>query len=232
MLPGRHARRTPLALLRPSIPTVMPYGPCRPASRDRWMAWTDAELAAGDWLVPAPAPLDNLASLHGMAAISARLRAPDGCPWDRRQTHASLRPFVLEEAYEMVDAIERGSPPTWPRSWRPLPAGDPACPAGGRGGRLRPDRCVPDPGAKIVRRHPHVFGDVEVADAAEVLRNWETIKADERRDAGAEQSPFAGIARALPALPASREIQERASSDGLGLAGDRWGLGEGRRGAG
>ena len=84
-------------------------------------------------------------------------------------------------------------------------------------------------GAKIVRRHPHVFGDVEVADAAEVLRNWETIKAERRAP---EPSPFAGIARALPALPASREIQERASLDGLGLAGDRWGLGEGRRGAG
>jgi len=69
-------------------------------------------------------------------------------------------------------------------------------------------------GAKIVRRHPHVFGDVEVADAAEVLRNWESIKAGERTDAGAAPSPFAGIARALPALPASREIQERASSLG------------------
>src|SRR4030095_10198777 len=69
-------------------------------------------------------------------------------------------------------------------------------------------------GAKIVRRHPHVFGDVEVADAAEVLRNWEAIKADERRDGGAERPPCAGPARALPALPASREIQERASSMG------------------
>ena len=79
----------------------------RRAAAPGWL--TDADLAAGDWLVPALAPLDNLASLHGMAAISARLRAPDGCPWDRRQTHASLRPFVLEEAYEMVDAIEQGS---------------------------------------------------------------------------------------------------------------------------
>ena len=57
---------------------------------------TDDELMTTDWLVPALAPLDNLASPHGMAAISARLRATDGCPWDRRQTHASLRPFVLE----------------------------------------------------------------------------------------------------------------------------------------
>ena len=83
-------------------------------------------------------------------------------------------------------------------------------------------------GAKIVRRHPHVFGDVEVADAAEVLRNWEAIKADERRDAGAEQSPFAGIARALPALPASREIQS-APAPWAGTG--RRSMGSGRRSA-
>ena len=160
-------------------------------------------------------PLDNLASPHGMAAISARLRAPDGCPWDRRQTHASLRPFVLEEAYETVDAIEQGS------------SSDLAEELGDLflqvilHAQLAAEEAAFDLtdvyrtlGAKIVRRHPHVFGDVEVADAAEVLRNWEAIKADERRDAGAEPSPFAGIARALPALPASREIQERASSMG------------------
>ena len=185
----------------------------RRAAAAGWL--TDAELAAGDWLVPALAPLDNLASPHGMAAISARLRAPDGCPWDRRQTHASLRPFVLEEAYEMVDAIERGSPSDLAEE-----LGDLFLQVILHA-QLAAEEAAFDLtdvyrtlGAKIVRRHPHVFGDVEVADAAEVLRNWETIKADERRDAGAEPSPFAGIARALPALPASREIQERASSMG------------------
>ena len=70
----------------------------------------DATLAVGDWLVPPLAPEENLASPHGMAAISARLRAPDGCAWDRRQDHRTLRPFLLEEAYETVDAIERGTP--------------------------------------------------------------------------------------------------------------------------
>jgi tetrapyrrole methylase family protein/MazG family protein len=215
LLPGRHARRTPLELLRALYPhghvlRPLPAGQPRPLD-----SLTDAELAAGDWLVPALEPLDNLASPHGMAAISARLRAPDGCPWDRRQTHASLRPFVLEEAYEMVDAIERGSPSDLAEELgdlflqvilhAQLAAED---------GAFDLTDVYRTLGAKIVRRHPHVFGDVEVADAAEVLRNWETIKADERRDAGAEPSPFAGIARALPALPASREIQERASSMG------------------
>ena len=150
-----------------------------------------------------------------MAAISARLRAPDGCPWDRRQTHASLRPFVLEEAYETVDAIERGAPADLAEE-----LGDLFLQVilhaqlAAEEGTFDLTDVYRRLGAKIVRRHPHVFGDVEVADAAEVLRNWEAIKADERADAGANQSPFAGIARALPALPASREIQERASSLG------------------
>jgi tetrapyrrole methylase family protein/MazG family protein len=215
VLPGRHARRTArdvlLALYPPGHPVrSLPGGAPRPLS-----SITDAELPEHDWLVPSLPPLDNLASPHGMAAISARLRAPDGCPWDRRQTHASLRPFVLEEAYEMVDAIERGTQAELAEELgdlflqiilhAQLAAEEGAFDLTDVYRRL---------GAKIVRRHPHVFGDVEVADAAEVLRNWEAIKAGERADAGVASSPFAGIARALPALPASREIQERASSLG------------------
>lgn len=215
VLPGRHARRTPRDVLLALYPhghrlTALPDG-----GEDSLDALDDERLSATAWLVP-PLPLiDNLASPHGMAAISARLRAPDGCPWDRKQTHASLRPFVLEEAYETVDAIERGT------------AADLAEELGdlflqiilhaqlaAEEGEFDLTDVYRTLGAKIVRRHPHVFGDLEVADAAEVLRNWESIKADERTDAGAESSPFAGIARALPALPASREIQERASSLG------------------
>ena len=215
VLPGRHARRTPLELLRALYPHGHILRPLPNGEARGLETMTEAELASGAWLVPAVAPLDNLASPHGMAAISARLRAPDGCPWDRRQTHASLRPFVLEEAYEMVDAIEQGSPSDLAEE-----LGDLFLQVILHA-QLAAEEAAFDLtdvyrtlGAKIVRRHPHVFGDLEVADAAEVLRNWEAIKADERRDAGAEPSPFAGIARALPALPASREIQERASSMG------------------
>jgi tetrapyrrole methylase family protein/MazG family protein len=188
----------------------LPSGEARPLE-----LLTDEELAGGDWLLAALPPLDNLASPHGMAAISARLRAPDGCPWDRRQTHDSLRPFVLEEAYETVDAIERGAPADLAEE-----LGDLFLQVilhaqlSAEEGEFDLTDVYRTLGAKIVRRHPHVFGDVEVADAAEVLRNWETIKAGERAEAGASSSPFAGIARALPALPASREIQERASSLG------------------
>ena len=150
-----------------------------------------------------------------MAAISARLRATDGCPWDRRQTHASLRPFVLEEAYETVDAIERGAPADLAEE-----LGDLFlqiilhAQLAAEEGTFDLTDVYRTLGAKIVRRHPHVFGDVEVSGAEEVLRNWEAIKAAERHEAGGPPSAFSGVARALPALPASREIQERASSLG------------------
>jgi tetrapyrrole methylase family protein/MazG family protein len=214
-LPGRHARRTARDVLLALYPRAHRVRPL-PAGGERLLEdLTAEELAGGTWLLPPLPPLDNLSSPHGMAAISARLRAEDGCPWDRRQTHASLRPFVLEEAYETVDAIERGGPADLAEE-----LGDLFLQVilhaqlAAEEGTFDLTDVYRTLGAKIVRRHPHVFGDVEVADAAEVLRNWETIKAGERADAGAAPSPFAGIARALPALPASREIQERASSLG------------------
>ncbi|HSM38984.1 MAG TPA: nucleoside triphosphate pyrophosphohydrolase [Candidatus Limnocylindrales bacterium] len=215
VLPGRHARRG----VRDVLMALYPHGhrlrPLPTGQQRALEAMDDAELAGGAWLVPSLPAVDNLASPHGMAAISARLRAPDGCPWDRKQTHATLRPFVLEEAYETVDAIEQGSPADLAEE-----LGDLFlqiilhAQLAAEEGTFDLTDVYRTLGAKIVRRHPHVFGDVEVADAAEVLRNWESIKADERTDAGAEASPFAGIARALPALPASREIQERAASLG------------------
>lgn len=214
-LPGRHVRsgaREVLIALYPQGHQVRPL----PEGRSRAIeTLTDDELMTTDWLVPALAPLDNLASPHGMAAISARLRATDGCPWDRRQTHASLRPFVLEEAYETVDAIERGAPADLAEE-----LGDLFlqiilhAQLAAEEGTFDLTDVYRTLGAKIVRRHPHVFGDLEVSSAEEVLRNWESIKAAERHEAGASASAFSGVARAIPALAASREIQERASSLG------------------
>jgi tetrapyrrole methylase family protein/MazG family protein len=215
VLAGRHARAGVQAVLvalypRDHLLQPLPQGTPRPLD-----VVSDEELTGGDWLVPALAPLDNLASPHGMAAISARLRAEDGCPWDRRQTHASLRPFVLEEAYEAVDAIERGTPQDLAEE-----LGDLFLQVilhaqlGAEERTFDLTDVYRTLGAKIIRRHPHVFGDLEVSGADEVLRNWESIKAAERHETGAPPSAFSGIARALPALAASREIQERASSLG------------------
>ena len=214
-LPGRHREHGIARLLARLYPGAHLARRIADGSQVPIDTLTDAALAADDWLIPPLDAVENLGSPHGMAAISARLRASDGCPWDRRQTHASLRPFVLEEAYETVDAIERGG------------AADLAEELGDLflqvvlHAQLAAEEGTFDLvdvyrtlGAKIVRRHPHVFGDVEANSAEQVLRNWEAIKATERTDAGREPSAFAGIARALPALAASREIQERASSMG------------------
>ena len=214
-LPGRHARSTPLAVLLALYPLNCSLRRLPGNQAVRLSELTDEELTGSDWLLPALAAQDNLASPHGMAAISARLRATDGCPWDRKQTHASLRPFVLEEAYEAVDAIEHGTPADLTEELGDLFLQIVLhAQLGAEDGAFDLTDVYRTLGAKIVRRHPHVFGDVEVSGAEEVLRNWESIKAAERSDAGRTPSAFTGIARALPALAASREIQERASSLG------------------
>jgi tetrapyrrole methylase family protein / MazG family protein len=215
-LPGRHARRGPTAVLRALYPDGHPVRRLADGSDLRLGDLDDARLADADWLVGPLAAVDNLASPHGMAAISARLRAPDGCPWDRRQTHLSLRPYLLEEAYETVDAIENGT------------AADLAEELGdlllqvilhaqfaAEEGAFDLTDVYRSIAAKIVRRHPHVFDGLEVHGEQQVLSNWETIKAGERAERGkGEEGAFVGVARALPALPASREIQERAASLG------------------
>ncbi len=214
-LPGRHARSGPLEVLDALYPPAHRLRRLDSGDEVALQDLTDADLAAHDWLVPALPALENLASPHGMAAISARLRAPDGCPWDRRQTHATLRPFVLEEAYETVDAIENGAPADLAQE-----LGDLLlqiilhAQLAAEAGEFDLTDVYRSIGAKIVRRHPHVFGEVEVSGVEQVLANWETIKAAERSDAGQDAGPFAGVARALPALAASREIQERAAALG------------------
>src|SRR4029077_13489217 len=107
-LPGRQREPGASRLLMRLYPGAHQARRIADGTRVPIEALTDADLAADDWVIPALNAVENLGSPHGMAAISARLRAPNGCPWDRKQTHASLRPFVLEEAYETVDAIERG----------------------------------------------------------------------------------------------------------------------------
>ncbi|HSI99150.1 MAG TPA: nucleoside triphosphate pyrophosphohydrolase [Patescibacteria group bacterium] len=220
-LPGRHARRGPVGILRSLYPDAHPLVELPGSTARRLDELDDATLAASDWLVPPLDPVDNLASPHGMAAISARLRAPDGCPWDRKQTHRSLRPYLLEEAYETVDAIENGTPADLAEE-----LGDLLLQVilhaqfAAEAGEFDLTDVHRSIASKIVRRHPHVFGGVEVDGETQVLANWETIKAGERAERGkADDGAFAGVARALPALAGSREIQERAST--LGWDWDR-----------
>lgn len=215
-LPGRHARSGPHAVLTALYPRDHELLRLPDRAARILVDLDDDMLADSSWLVGPLGAFDNLASPHGMAAISARLRAPDGCPWDRKQTHLSLRPYLLEEAYETIDAIEEGTPADLAEE-----LGDLLLQVilhaqfAAEGGAFDLTDVYRSIGGKIVRRHPHVFGAVEVDGVAEVITNWETIKADERAERGkAHEGAFGGIARALPALPGSREIQERASTLG------------------
>jgi uncharacterized protein YabN with tetrapyrrole methylase and pyrophosphatase domain len=152
-------------------------------------------------------------SLGGLTAIMARLRSDDGCPWDREQTHRSLVVHLLEEAYEVAETIESGGLDADLRE----ELGDLLLQVAFHArlaeqeGRFDLSEVADAIAAKLVHRHPHVFGDVVVSGAGDVLRNWERIKAAERPQRGA----FDGIPRAAPALSVAAETVKRAA--GLGF---------------
>ena len=174
------------------------------------------------------APLDAFASPWTMPWLSARLRAPDGCPWDREQTHASLAKHLIEEAWELHDAIAALESAS--ESERPRAIADLAEELGdvllqvvlhSQIAQERGDFDLADVQdglvRKIVRRHPHVFGDASAATTRDVQQNWEAIKAGERAAAGKGEKvkgALDGVSRGLPALSASRELQDRASAVG------------------
>jgi tetrapyrrole methylase family protein / MazG family protein len=224
VLPGRHARGSdPLALLRALYPPDHPVVGLAGAPDTQVDELTPRGLSENAHFVPPLSDQANSASPHGLPWLVARLRAPDGCPWDREQTHRSLRKFLLEETYEVYDALDAGSSAEL---------------AGELGDLLlqvvlhahyAAEEGVFDMSdvyraamTKIVRRHPHVFGDVHANSVDQVVRNWERIKADERAGMHSEGEPsgdgmaaaFRGLSRSLPALAYSQEIQERAASLG------------------
>ncbi len=164
-------------------------------------------------------------------SIMARLRGPGGCPWDREQTFDSIKPYTLEEAYEVLEAIDN-------RDWDEL--------TGELGdlllqvlfyaqmakdlGTFSIDEVLDRLSNKLVDRHPHVFGDVKAETSSEVLRNWEALKAEEKnkrrnadagktagteKDGGAAESVLAGISSAMPALLEAHKLSSRAARVGF-----------------
>jgi tetrapyrrole methylase family protein/MazG family protein len=145
----------------------------------------------------------------------ARLRSPTGCPWDREQTHQSIRSNFLEETYEALDALDSGDMRAFSEE-----LGDVLLQVhfqaqmAEEAGEFALEDVVEAISSKLVRRHPHVFGDQQVADSGEVLRNWDQIKAEERKAKGEgseEQvkSALNGIPRSLPGLARAALMQER-----------------------
>lgn len=160
--------------------------------------------------------LNEAVRFEDLLDIMTRLRAPGGCPWDAEQTLGSLRRYILEESHELVEAIEDDDAAhiceecgdvllqvvfiaTIAKEQNLFEISD-----------VLRGIC-----RKLITRHPHVFGDIEVKNAAEVSSNWERIKADERKNRASDSSAMAGIPRSLPALLRAYRIQERAAKKGF-----------------
>lgn len=225
-LPGRHAPADSgaLAILRRLYPADHVVGRIGVADATTVGELDTAALAGPLYLAPV-APERATASPWSLPWIAARLRQPDGCPWDREQTHQSLKKSLLEEAYEVYDILDGGATPEL---------------AGELGdlylqivlhAQLAAEAGVFDMtdveeaiSRKIVRRHPHVFGDARASTASDVNRQWEQIKRAEREEAAAApgapgettevRSALDGISKSMPALAATQEMQERAANLG------------------
>jgi tetrapyrrole methylase family protein / MazG family protein len=148
-----------------------------------------------------------------------RLRQPDGCPWDREQTHESLRPYLLEETYEVLEAIDAKDDAKLMEELGDLLL-QVAMHAeiADQEGRFNAAEVSEAVAAKMVKRHPHVFGDTSVASADEVLRNWEHQKMHESRQAGSSESVVDRVPASLPALAWTLGLQKRAARVGFDFA--------------
>src|SRR5436305_4919763 len=178
------------------------------------------QVAPGEWF-------------EKLVAVQARLRAPGGCPWDREQTHHSLRTYLIEEAYEVLEALESGNDAKFAEEMGDLLLQivfhSQIAREQGRFGVADVIREIHD---KMIRRHPHVFGEVRAKDSAEVLRNWEQIKAEERRASkghgeGRETQTEApslldGVSRALPATLEGFQLTRKASRIGFDWDNADW----------
>lgn len=158
------------------------------------------------------------ATFPRLVELMQRLLAEDGCPWDREQTFASLRRYVLEEACEVIDAIDGGD-----RGELKGELGDLLLQVvfqaelGRREGAFGPDDVVKAICDKLVHRHPHVFADVQVDGSSEVLKNWELIKAEEKRQKGGG-GVLSGVPRSLPALVRAQRVGEKVARVGFDWA--------------
>jgi MazG family protein len=155
-----------------------------------------------------------------LVALQARLRAPGGCPWDREQTHHTLKTYLIEESYEVLDALEHGDPKELTEELGDLLLqilfhAD----IGREAGRFDIADVISGIHEKLVRRHPHVFGKVKADTPEQVLKNWVQLKAKEKKDAApANQllpSALEGIPRSLPALIEAYQLTRRAAQVGF-----------------
>jgi MazG family protein len=151
-----------------------------------------------------------------LVEIMARLRSPEGCPWDREQTFESIKPYLMEETYEVLDAIDRGD-------WRHLAEelGDLMLQSvffaqmAAEEGRFTIEDCLDAIAEKLIRRHPHVFGDGDAKTPEEVKARWDVIKQAEQAERGDERGLLEKVPSAMPALMEAQQLTSRAASVGF-----------------
>jgi tetrapyrrole methylase family protein/MazG family protein len=170
------------------------------------------EMSTGVY-VPPVLETENVRTFPGLMNLTRTLRAPGGCPWDREQTHASLKPHLLEEAYEVVDALDSGDPAVICEE-----LGDLLFQVtihsqlAAEAGEFRVEDVIQGIMVKLIGRHPHVFGEMELESAQDVREAWELLK---QREKPKRSSVLEQIPRGLPALPQSNLMQKRAASVGF-----------------
>jgi tetrapyrrole methylase family protein/MazG family protein len=162
-------------------------------------------------------PLERIGGFEAFQETIAYLRAPEGCPWDREQTHESLRNTLLEEAYEVLTAIDEGDRVALKEELGDLLLNVVLqAQIATEAEEFRMSDVIAEIDAKLKRRHPHIFGDVTVKDSNEVVANWHEIKKQEKADKGVKNtSALDGIAPALPALAQAQKMAHRAERAGF-----------------
>jgi tetrapyrrole methylase family protein / MazG family protein len=166
---------------------------------------------------------------HTLIDLMAALRAPDGCPWDRKQTHESLKPYLLEETYEVLEILDRQD-----RAKLPEELGDVLLQVlfhsqiASEAGSFTIEDVMEQLADKLIRRHPHVFeqgaSDLTTKNADQVLARWEEIKRTERQASGRPDSALEGVPQTLPALLRAYQLQARASRVGFDWTHDAKGF--------
>lgn len=154
--------------------------------------------------------------LQELVALIKKLRAPDGCPWDRKQTAKDIGKYLLDEAYEVIDALAEDNPHHVREElgdllFQILFIAEIAS----ESGAYTPADVMKDIKEKMIRRHPHVFGDVRVHSVQDVKDNWQEIKRKERNGKNPDEAPFIGIPRSLPALKRAQKITDIAARYGF-----------------
>jgi tetrapyrrole methylase family protein / MazG family protein len=156
---------------------------------------------------------EELGTFQAFKTIVERLRAPDGCPWDRQQTHSSLKQYLLEESYEVLETIDDNDMPSLSEElgdlWLQIMLHSQIAE---EQDEFRLEDVLRKINTKLIFRHPHVFGGKEVKDADEVSLNWQELKGQEKPESN---SILAGLPKGMPALAASQSLQRRAASVGF-----------------